>query len=61
MITTKTILELAREHLDYFDFDSGAECAWTDFAATKEQLIQFAQAIYEEGYDNGCFQVTGGQ
>ena len=27
----------------------------------EEQLLKFAQAIYEEGYDDGCFQATGGQ
>ena len=26
-----------------------------------EQLLKFARAIYEEGYDDGCFQATGGQ
>ena len=60
-MTTEQILELAREHLEEFDTDNGAECAWSDFTATREQLIEFAQAIYEEGYDNGCFQATGGQ
>ena len=45
MITTEKILELAEEHLEHFSFDNGAECAWTDFAATKEQLIEFAQQI----------------
>jgi hypothetical protein len=27
----------------------------------EEQLLKFAQAIYEEGYDDGCFRATGGQ
>jgi hypothetical protein len=27
----------------------------------EEQLLKFARAIYEEGYDDGCFQATGGQ
>ena len=60
-MTEEQIFELAKEHLDCFDFDSGADCAWTDFTATREQLIEFARAIYEEGYDDGCFQATGGQ
>jgi hypothetical protein len=34
MITTEQILELAKEHLEHFSSDNGAECAWTDFAAT---------------------------
>ena len=45
MITPEQILELAKEHLEHFSFDNGAECAWTDFAATNEQLIEFAQQI----------------
>ena len=58
MITKEQILELAKEHLEHFSFDNGVECAWTDFAATKEQLIEFAEKIYEEGYDDGCYQAT---
>ena len=57
MITDEQILELAKEHLEHFSFDNGAECAWTDFAATKEQLIEFAEKIYQsgryDGYDSG--------
>ena len=26
----------------------------------KDELLKFARAIYEEGYDDGCFQATGG-
>jgi hypothetical protein len=51
-MTEEKIIELAREHLDEFP---------DDFLATKEELIAFAQAIYDEGYDDGCFQATGGQ
>ena len=53
MITDEQILQIAREHLEEFDTDNGADCAWSDFAATREQLIEFAQAIYEIGNDNG--------
>jgi len=61
MITTEKILELAEEHLEHFSSDNGAECAWTDFAATNEQLVAFAQAVYGEGYNEGCFEATGEQ
>lgn len=27
----------------------------------EEEILKFARAIYEEGYDQGCFEVTGGQ
>lgn len=26
----------------------------------KDELLKFAEAIYEEGYDDGCFRATGG-
>jgi hypothetical protein len=26
----------------------------------KDELLKFAKAIYEEGYDDGCLQATGG-
>ncbi len=44
MITDEQIFQIAREHLDEFP---------EDFAATREQLIEFAQAIYEMGNENG--------
>ena len=62
MITDEKILELAKT------------CGFTDFIGVtdeetsgvfwdcwEEQLIEFAQKIYEEGYDDGCYQATGGQ
>lgn len=57
-MTEKQILELAQEHLEAFDFDGGADCAWSDFTATRDQILTFARAIYEEGYDDGCFGAT---
>ena len=27
----------------------------------EEQLLKFARLTYEEGYDQGCFEATGGQ
>ena len=53
MITNEKILELAREHLEEFDTDNGAECAWSDFTATREQLLNFANEIYNEGHEDG--------
>ena len=44
MITNEQILQIASEHLEEYP---------NDFAATREQLIQFAQAIYEMGNENG--------
>jgi hypothetical protein len=44
MITNEQILQIAREHLEEFP---------DDFNATREQLIAFAQEIYEMGNENG--------
>jgi len=55
-MTNEQILELASKHLRYFE-DGWRGTEWT---GTPENLLEFAQAIYEEGYDDGCFRATGG-
>jgi hypothetical protein len=49
MILNEEILELARKHLDEFP---------DDFTATKEQLIAFAQKIYQMGYNEGSYDTS---
>ena len=51
-MTDEEILELAEQHFDY-------QGGW--IAYSKEDLLKFAQLMYEEGYDQGCFEATGGQ
>ena len=34
---------------------------WVEFSGKPDAFLKFAQAIYEQGYDDGCFQATGGQ
>jgi len=53
MITNEQILQIAREHLEVLIADDDEMEFPTDFAATREQLIEFAQAIYEMGNENG--------
>lgn len=48
------ILEIAQEHLDEWEIEML-------MVGNKAQIIKFARAIYEEGYDDGCYQATGGQ
>ena len=63
-MTDLKILKLAEEHLEvliYKENTDGSVKYPTDFAATAEQIINFARDMYEEGYDAGCFQATGGQ
>jgi hypothetical protein len=52
-MTDEQILKLAKT----CEFDEFPD----DITATKEQLLKFARAMYEEGYDQGCFEATGGQ
>lgn len=63
-MTNEQILELAktcgfdrfqrRKYDGKSDYGIHWEC-W------EEQLLKFALAMYEEGYDQGCFEATGGQ
>jgi len=52
-MTSEQIIELAKEHLEEFDIGDGAECVWSDFAATRGQLIKFAREIAEIEYNRG--------
>jgi len=52
-MTNEQILELAKEHLEVLVYDDDETESPTDFAATKGQLIEFAQKIYEIGNENG--------
>jgi len=48
-MTNEQILELAKEHLEVLVADDDEMEFPTDFAATKEQLIEFVRRIYQEG------------
>lgn len=60
----KRILEIASTVLEKGEHSDDGYCA-PDWAATDEQLLKFARALYaegyEEGYDQGCYEATGGQ
>ncbi len=53
-MTDEQIIELASQHLRFF------EDGWrgTEWSGTPEHLLEFARAIYKEGYDEGGFQAT---
>ena len=55
-MTTEQILKLAKT-CGFDDFTGETENYWE---CGEEQLLKFAEAIYEEGYDDGCFRATGG-
>jgi hypothetical protein len=56
MIENEQILELAKT-CGFCDF-AGEDINYWD--CEEQQLLKFARAIYEEGYDDGCFRATGG-
>ena len=58
-MTEDEILELVRFHFQEGGVrDDGSS---SEYYGTAKDFIVFARAIYEEGYDDGCFQATGGQ
>jgi hypothetical protein len=59
-MTEEQILELVKEHFTE-EWCEAAGCRWTEFAGKPDAFVKFAQAIYDEGYDQGCFEATGGQ
>lgn len=53
-MTNEQILELAENYLEVLiSEDNGSGDRPTDFAATSEQLLKFALAIHEDGYNKG--------
>ena len=56
-MTDEQILELAKS-CGFDSFTGEKENYWECW---EEQLLKFAQLMYEEGYDQGCFEATGGQ
>lgn len=51
-MTDKQIFEIARQH---FDFIAG------EWSTDDIGLLRFAQEMYDEGYDQACYEATGGQ
>ena len=65
-MTNPEIIELAKTcGLDTFagEKDDGTNCDYWE--GWEDQLLKFAFLVqengYEQGYDDGCFQATGGQ
>jgi hypothetical protein len=51
MITDEQILKIAREHLYILT-------SVNEWCGEDEDILKFARAIYEEGYDDGCYRAT---
>ena len=51
-MTNEQILELANEYLEEWEADEDGR-TWIEYSGTSQKLIEFAQAIYEIGSENG--------
>ena len=60
MMTTEEILQLVKEHFIEEEVDEDGYC-WTEYAGKPDAFLNFAEAVYEQGYDDGYIQATGGQ
>lgn len=58
-MTNEQILTLVKEHFEVGGIrDDGS---FSEYYGKPDAFLKFARAMYEEGYDEGCFQATGGQ
>jgi hypothetical protein len=66
-MTKDEILQLVKEHFIEEEVDEDGYC-WTEYAGKPDAFVKFYRKAYsqgwrkgnEEGYDDGCFQATGG-
>jgi hypothetical protein len=58
MMTKEQILKLVKEHFQEGGVRDDGSCA--EYYGDPDAFLKFAEAIYEEGYDDGCFRATGG-
>jgi hypothetical protein len=58
MMTDPEILTLVKEYFEVGGIrDDGSP---SEYYGTPDAFLKFARAMYEEGYDQGCFEATGG-
>jgi len=61
-MTNEQILSLAKTcGFDDFSGERDDKTYGVYYECWEEQLLKFALAMYEKGYDQGCFEATGGQ
>jgi len=54
-MTDEQILNLAEKHLEVLVDDyEGIEY----FSSTKKQMVEFAQEIFQMGYNDGCYETS---
>jgi len=59
MMTNEQILELVKEHFNEGGTHDDGSCS--EYYGDFDAFVKFARLTYEEGYDQGCFEATGGQ
>lgn len=58
-MTNEQILTLVKEYFEVGGIrDDGS---FSEYYGKPDAFLKFTRAMYEEGYDEGCFQATGGQ
>ena len=53
-MTDQQILELANEYLEEWEADEDGR-TWKEYSGTCKDILDFAQKIYQMGYDEGCY------
>jgi hypothetical protein len=56
-MTNEQIFKLMEEHFHLCPIHDSSCIEWV---GKESAFLKFAEAIYEEGYDDGCFRATGG-
>jgi len=54
MILNEEILKLAEEYLEEWEANDRDGNTWMEYSGTTKDIIDFAQKIYQMGYDDGC-------
>jgi len=57
MILNEEIIKLANEYLEEWEADEDGR-TWIEYSGTSQKLIEFAQKIYQMGYDDGCYETS---
>jgi hypothetical protein len=56
MILDEEIIQLAKQHLQW-EVDENDE-TWIEYFATSQHIIEFAQKIFEMGYNEGMYDMS---
>jgi len=57
MILDEEVIKLAEEYLEEWEADEDGN-TWTEYSGTTKDIIDFAQKIYEMGYNEGGYDTS---